>query len=148
MVATIHVEITEGNNGTQTRSLALPAPASDATARGRSSRRPFDTGKGVARTTDGKNEDQCSRGREGERAEGSDAGVMKAVMDAAMELGRESFIPGIREAAALVSMLVELVSVHQCRTRMVESILRCCLAVIPGLQRAAKVLGQVSSKPR
>lgn len=71
-------------------------------------------------------------------------GIGRAVGEAALELARNSLIPGVSEAASAVSILVELVTGSQDTKNGTEPSLRRCRSIVMMLQRATKVLGKVS----
>ncbi|CAN0419495.1 unnamed protein product, partial [Scytosiphon promiscuus] len=64
-------------------------------------------------------------------------------MVAAQELAERSQIPGVGEAAALVSILVNLVADSRSNAEGAEARLKQCRSIIRLLQRAAEVLGKV-----
>lgn len=135
-----------GDHVTSVSSLATLSPASDATTEARPDSPTHDTKGRIGSAADEKNDDPSGTSDRAPPVKASSIGVVKAVTDAATDLARECSIPGISEAAALVSILVQLVSDHRGSTRMVESNLRWCLTVVVMLKRAAKVLRQVRSR--
>lgn len=79
-------------------------------------------------------------GRRGSRG-GIDVG--EAVMEAAQNLALHCQIPGVSEAAAVVSTLVTLVSDSRDLKSAVDSNLRKCRSIVRVLERASKVAGKV-----
>lgn len=77
------------------------------------------------------------------RASSGGLDVVEAVVGAAHALAGQSTIPGVSEAANLVSILVRLVTDHQDVTREIESRVKRCRSIIFMLERAGKVLGKV-----
>lgn len=65
-------------------------------------------------------------------------------MEAGHHLASHSAIPGLCEAARLVSILVKLVTDYQDGTRDVEWRVKRCRSIITVLERAGAVLGKVS----
>ena len=69
--------------------------------------------------------------------------VVEAVVEAAHELATHSAIPGVSEAAGLVSILVRLVTDHRGGTSEVEWRVKRCRSIVFMLNRAGRVLGKV-----
>lgn len=74
---------------------------------------------------------------------GGRSDVAYALMEVATELAQNCPVPGVSEAASLMSFLVKLVSDSRGNNRGVEERLRRCRSVITLLQNAAKVFGKV-----
>lgn len=72
---------------------------------------------------------------------GSD--VAAALMEVATELSQNCPVPGVSEAASLMTFLVKLVSDSRGNSRGVEERLRRCRSVITLLENASKVFGKV-----
>ena len=64
-------------------------------------------------------------------------------MEAARELAERSQIPGVGEAIALVSILVNLVADSRSNAEGADTRLKQCRSIIRLLQRAERVLGKV-----
>lgn len=84
-----------------------------------------------------------SLGMMGRRALSEGFGVGRVVIEAAQELAQHSQIPGVAEAATLVSILVTLVIDHQDSVPGPDGRIRRCRSIVMMLQRAANVLGEV-----
>lgn len=80
------------------------------------------------------------------RASSDGFDVVEAVVEAAHVLAGHSAIPGVSEAAKLVSILVKMVTDHRDGTREVEWRVKRCRAIIFMLDRAGKVLGKVRQR--
>ncbi|CAM9591668.1 unnamed protein product, partial [Laminaria digitata] len=78
----------------------------------------------------------------GRRATSSSLRIAHAVGDAAQELARSCHVPGVSEAAAVVSVLVNLVTDNGDAKNVTYASLRRCRSIILMLERAAKVLGK------
>lgn len=87
--------------------------------------------------------DSSSTGR---RASSDGLGLGHAVGDAAMELALNCHVPGVSEAAAIVSILVNLVTNNRDTKSGNDASFRRCRSIVLMLQRAAKVLGQASQR--
>ncbi|CBN76450.1 PEGA domain family protein [Ectocarpus siliculosus] len=79
----------------------------------------------------------------GRRGSCSDVGVGRAVMNAAQELAQRCQIPGVSEAAAMVSILVNLVTDSRDSNNKGDATLKQCRSVVMALERAATVAGEV-----
>ncbi|CAM9474613.1 unnamed protein product [Laminaria digitata] len=77
----------------------------------------------------------------GRRGVPDDVGIGQAVMVAAQELAQSCQIPGVSEAATLVSILVNLVSDSRDHNSGGDARLRQCRSIVMLLHRAAKVSG-------
>ncbi|CAN0451135.1 unnamed protein product, partial [Ectocarpus sp. 12 AP-2014] len=84
----------------------------------------------------------------GRRGSCSDVGVGRAVMNAAQELAQRCQIPGVSEAAAMVSILVNLVADSRDSNNRGDATLKQCRSVVMALERAATVAGEVSTRYR
>lgn len=73
----------------------------------------------------------------------SGPGLECAVGEAALELARNCYIPGVNEAAMAVSILVNLLIDNENNTRSTEGNMRQCRSIIKILERASTVLGKV-----
>lgn len=82
-----------------------------------------------------------ANGRRHSTADRSD--VVEAVVEAAHHLADHSAIPGVSEAAKLVSILVGLVTDYRGVTSEVEWKVRRCRSIVFMLERAGEVLGKV-----
>ncbi len=82
----------------------------------------------------------------GRRGSRGSIGLGEAVMDAAQNLAHHCQIPGVSEAASLVSTLVTMVSDRRDIKSGGDSNLRQCRSIIRMLERASKVAGRVSSR--
>ncbi|CAN0386885.1 unnamed protein product, partial [Scytosiphon promiscuus] len=84
-------------------------------------------------------------GASSNRHRGSSDGLLlgHAVGAAAQELAFNCQIPGVCEAAAAVSILVNLVTDTRQSKNGTEASLRRCRSIVLMLERAAKVLGKV-----
>lgn len=71
--------------------------------------------------------------------------VLQAVLEAAHNLAQNSQFPGVAEAATLVKTLATLVSNDRRRIAEAEAKLKRCRLLVAMLERAATVLGKVSS---
>lgn len=71
-------------------------------------------------------------------------GVAEAAMEAARELALQSQIPGVSEAATLVSVLVQLVIDDRSNVDGADGTIKTCRAITSMLQRAKTVLATVS----
>lgn len=80
------------------------------------------------------------------RASSDGLDVVEAVVEAAHVLAGHSAIPGVSEAATLVSMLVRLVTDHRDGISEVEWRVKRCRSIIFMLERASKVLGKVRQR--
>lgn len=69
--------------------------------------------------------------------------LSSAVLTAAESLAQNSFIPGVREAATVVSGLVGLAADHKSNAGDMERRVRWCRSIVMTLERAGKVLGKV-----
>lgn len=69
--------------------------------------------------------------------------IAKAVLEIAHKLARESRCPGVSEAAALVSTLVNLISDGRNTSAEVDARLKKCRLLVTMLERAVMVLGKV-----
>lgn len=69
--------------------------------------------------------------------------IATAVMGAAEGLAQQSFIPGVREAAAVVAGLVRLAVDHKRNPAEIQRRLRWCRSIVLTLERAGEVLGSV-----
>lgn len=85
---------------------------------------------------------------DGEPTSGSRLGsdIAEMVLMAAQELADRSSIPGLSDAAALVSVLVQLVSDHSENENAVEGRLRWCRSIIILLSRASELLDKVRAR--
>ena len=79
----------------------------------------------------------------GSPASSGDKDVAKAVVEAACNLALQSHVPGVCEAAKLVSILVNLVLDDEGSIAEIESGVKRCRLLITILKRAAMVLGKV-----
>lgn len=77
------------------------------------------------------------------RKKSGDIGCGEAVMAAAHELAQHCQIPGVSEAATVLSILVRLVSDSQDNLGQGDANLKRCRSIVVMLERAAKVLGKV-----
>lgn len=77
------------------------------------------------------------------RRTSSGVGYSQAVVAAAQELAQHCQIPGVSEAATVVSILVRLVSDHQDDLGRGDAKVKRCRSIVMMLERAAKVLGKV-----
>lgn len=77
------------------------------------------------------------------RASSNGAGVGQAVMEAAQNLAEHSGIPGVAEAATLLSILVNLVMNNRSSINAADKRIKWCRSVVNMIQRAEKVLGEV-----
>lgn len=84
----------------------------------------------------------------GSRRVSSGLGYGQAVMAAAQELAHHCNIPGISEAASMVSILINLVSDSRDGMNRRDARGRGCRSLVMVLKRAAQVLGEVSVVPR
>lgn len=75
-------------------------------------------------------------------------GVGRAVLEAAQQLAHHCQIPGVSEAATLVSILVDLLVNSRSIGGGSESSLKRCHSIVIMLKRAAKVLGKVREAVR
>lgn len=82
----------------------------------------------------------------GRRGSCNDVGVGRAVMTAAQELAQRCQIPGVSEAAAMVSILVNLVADSRDSTNKGNVTLKQCRSIVMALERAAAVAGEVSKR--
>lgn len=80
----------------------------------------------------------------GRRGSRGGIGLGEAVMEAAQNLAHHCQIPGVSEAAAVVSTLVTLVSDRRDIKSGGDSNLRKCRSIVKVLERASKVAGKVS----
>lgn len=71
-------------------------------------------------------------------------GYGRAVLTAAQELAQHCQIPGVSEAATMVSILINLVSDSRDCTSRGDAGVKRCRSIVMILKRAAKVLGKVS----
>lgn len=74
-------------------------------------------------------------------------GVASAMLEITTELAQNCSVPGICEAATLVSILINLVSDSRDNSRKVEKGLARCRSLVTLLQKAFKVFGKVR-RPR
>lgn len=88
-----------------------------------------------------------SNGRRKHRSSGGGVDVVQAVVEAAHCLASHSAIPGVCEAARLISVLVELVTDYQDGTSEMEWRVKRCRSIIFMLERAGEVLGKVRRPP-
>lgn len=72
-------------------------------------------------------------------------GLSEAVLEAAHEKALSSLVPGIREAATLVAVLLRLTTDYGHNARDVENKARWCHSVMVLLESAWEVIGNVSS---
>lgn len=70
----------------------------------------------------------------------------QAVIEAARDLAEGSFIPGISEAASLLSLVVNMVVDHKSAPKMMEKRVRMCQSLLVTLERAGAVLEQVMQR--
>lgn len=77
------------------------------------------------------------------RRSSSGPGLGRAVGEAALDLARNSQIPGVSEAAMAVSILVNLLMDNQNNKKSTEGSMRRCRSIIKMLERASTVLGKV-----
>ena len=70
--------------------------------------------------------------------------MAEAVMEAAEAVAISSSVPGVSEAATLISTLVKLVMEHQNSDRAAEWRLRWCRSIVTLLGQASEILGKVS----
>ncbi len=80
----------------------------------------------------------------GQRGSRGDIGLGEVVLDAAKYLAHHCQIPGVSEAASVVSTLVTMVSDRRDIQSGGDSNLRQCRSVVRMLERASKVAGRVS----
>ena len=84
----------------------------------------------------------------GRRKTSSGVHYGEAVLAAAEELAHHCQIPGVSEAATAVSILIHLVSDSRDYLSRSDGAVKRCRSIVMMLERAAKVLGKVSSTPR
>lgn len=107
------------------------------------------SGAGAASVGDGPQPEEVSgRGRASSAAdrpgEAGGVGLGHAVLMAAQELARNCQLPGVSEAAAVVCILVNLVTDSRQNNDGSDARLRQCRSIVMMLNRAAKVAGKVS----
>lgn len=88
-----------------------------------------------------RNQDGTSPGTWGHQSRG--LGIAEAVLEAAAELAKTSAIPGVSDAATVISTLVKLVMEHCGVEGVAEWRMRWCRSILILLERAEKVLGKV-----
>ena len=81
-----------------------------------------------------------------EGAGGTVMDIATAVMAAAEGLAQQSFVPGVREAATVVSGLVKLAADHRSNAGDMEKRVRWCRSIVLTLERAGEVLGKVRTR--
>lgn len=73
-------------------------------------------------------------------------GVIQAVLGAAQELAQHTSVPGIGEAASLLSVLLQLVSDHEGNYSASEWRVRWCRSILGLLEQAEELLGEVRDR--
>lgn len=79
----------------------------------------------------------------GPKAPSTSIGVAQAVLVAARQLAHNCQVPGISEAASMVSIFVTLVADNRDSNGRSDREVKCCRSIIMMLQRATEVVGKV-----
>ncbi|CAM9894223.1 unnamed protein product [Ectocarpus fasciculatus] len=101
-----------------------------------------DAGEEAVFSADGPKPASSAAGRRGSY---NDVGVGRAVMLAAQELAQRCQIPGVSEAAATVSILVNLVTDSRDSNNKGDATLKQCRSIVMALERAATVAGEAGN---